>query len=80
MPEDRHEKAAERARRDLRRVHDESEVVGTSAMARAAKHFAAADAPANDPAEIWGRRIGRGLAALFVVFLLWYLVRTYVLA
>lgn len=82
--EDRHQRAADEARRDLERLREESELVGTSAMARAARkavdHFAAADAPERDPAEVWGRRAGRGLAAIFVAFLIWWLVVTYVLA
>jgi ferric-dicitrate binding protein FerR (iron transport regulator) len=32
---------------------------------------------ANDPAELWGRRIGRGLAIAVFVFLLFWLARTY---
>jgi hypothetical protein len=83
MAEDRHAKAAEEARRDIERLSHQSEVVGTSGMVRAAKkaqaHFSGADAPQNDPAEIWGRRIGRGLAALFAAFLLWWLAN-YLLA
>jgi hypothetical protein len=47
-------------------------------MARAAKkardHYSAADAPENDPAEIWGRRVARVLATVFMVFLVWWLV------
>ncbi len=84
MAEDRHAKAAEEARRELDRLKDQSDVLGASAMARAAKkagaHLSAADAPEGDPAELWGRRIGRGLAVLFVAFLIWWLVRTYILA
>jgi hypothetical protein len=84
MAEDRHAKAAERAQRDLERLKGESEALGTSAMVRAAKkaqaHFGGGDAPENDPAELWGRRIGRGLSAVFLVFLIWWLVTTYILA
>jgi hypothetical protein len=78
MAEDRHAKVVEQAHRDLERLKDESEVVGSSAMARAAKkardHYAATDAPENDPAEIWGRRVARVLATAFTIFLLWWLV------
>ena len=78
MSDDRHEKTAAEARRDLERLKDQSEVVGTSAMARAAKkardHYGASDAPENDPAEIWGRRIARVLATVAVLFLIWWLV------
>ncbi|WP_244644024.1 hypothetical protein [Alsobacter metallidurans] len=42
----------------------------SSAMARAARHFGAADAPAEDRVEVWGKRIARALALLFVLYLL----------
>lgn len=84
MAEDRDAKATDEARRAIDRVGQDSEQIGVSgierSLRRAQAHFTAAEAPENDPAEIWGRRIGRGLAALFVAFLIWYLVRTYVLA
>jgi hypothetical protein len=34
-----------------------------------AKHMSGADAPSDDPVEVWGKRIGRGLGAVFFVFL-----------
>ena len=38
-------------------------------FARAAGHFSAAEADASDPVELWGRRIGRTLAAIaFIAF------------
>jgi hypothetical protein len=84
MAEDRHAKAAQEARRDLERVRGESGSLIGSSMARAAKqaqaHFSGADAPRNDPVELWGRRIGRGLAVLFLAFLIWWLVSTYIFA
>lgn len=33
----------------------------------------------NDPAEKWGKIIGRGLGYVVVIYLIWYLVSTYVL-
>ncbi len=78
MAEDRQAKAADEARRDLERMRGDGDFIGASALARAAErargHFSAADAPQNDPVEIWGRRIARVLAAVFVLFLLWWLV------
>jgi len=84
-PVDRQEKIAEEARRDLERIGEQGEVVGTSAMARAARasleragnHLGAADAPADDPIEIWGTRIGRGLGVVFFIGLLVYMAVTY---
>jgi hypothetical protein len=38
-------------------------------------------APPDEPpdaAEIWGKRIGRGLGFLFALFLIWQLLTTYV--
>jgi hypothetical protein len=75
----------DRRRRESKRVLDrvagESEVVGTSTFARTAnrigQHFAAADTEGQDAAEVWGTRIGRGLALVFVILLLLWLAGTY---
>ena len=76
-----HEKTAAEAKKTLERLGDESEVIGTSAFVRSAnrarRHFAGADAPAGDAVELWGRRLGRALAALFAIFLVWWLAVTY---
>src|ERR1044071_5078048 len=62
----RHERE-EAARREALRTLDqlrERDDIGASALTRAARratdHFAGKDA-ADDPIELWGRRIGRGL-------------------
>jgi hypothetical protein len=51
------------------------------AARRAARHFAAADAVgsdgAQDPIELWGRRIGRALSLLALIALSIYLYLTY---
>lgn len=70
-PQDRERTAA--ARRDLARVEAEGEAVGTSALARAARHLGGADAPPGDAAELWGRRIGRSLGVLFAIYLVYSL-------
>lgn len=67
----------------LARVARESETIGSSALARSARrigdHFAAKDAAGTaedggtDPAELWGRRIGRALSLLGVVALTYWL-------
>jgi tetrahydromethanopterin S-methyltransferase subunit G len=71
------------SKRILERVAQESETVGTSSTKRVAErvkgHLSADDINQNEWAELWGTRIGRTLGALFVVFLIIYLVRTYVL-
>lgn len=71
----------------LAAVVRDAEVVGTSAFARTMKatgerlgaHFSAADVSREDPVEIWGRRIGRGLALVAAAALIVHLVVTYVL-
>ncbi len=76
-----HDKTAAEARKTLERIADQSEVIGTSSFVRSANrardHFAGADAPPDDAVEIWGRRVGRGLAVIFVIFLIWWLAVTY---
>lgn len=66
------------AQRALERVTRDSEVVGQSSFARAAgkarDHLAGADANQDDPVEVWGRRVGRGLSIIAVILLLIWLV------
>ena len=65
----RDEERVREAHEALRRVEAETESIGTSALARAARHMSGADAPADDRIEVWGRRIGRGLGLLFALYL-----------
>ncbi|HEX2255602.1 MAG TPA: hypothetical protein VHG92_02675 [Afifellaceae bacterium] len=73
------ERAERQARESLERVRDEGDVLGGSAVARAAerarRHFGGADAPQGDSVELWGRRIGRTLALAFIILLVVWLVR-----
>ncbi|MEL6920946.1 MAG: hypothetical protein AAFO77_07940 [Pseudomonadota bacterium] len=73
------QKRAEEAKRALRGVERDAETLGTSSFVRAANHLKANDADANDPAEVWGKRVGRGLAVIaFAVLAVWlvnYLMR-----
>ncbi|WP_321344439.1 hypothetical protein [Breoghania sp.] len=77
------EAAREReAQQALERVQGDSETLGASSFARVAgrtrDHFSARDKEAeNDPMEVWGTRIGRGLAVIFALGLVIYLVATY---
>jgi predicted NBD/HSP70 family sugar kinase len=57
------------AKRDLARLAADRDTLGTSALARMAEHLRADDASADDAIEKWGKRIGRGLGAVFFVFL-----------
>lgn len=47
-------------------------------FAPAARHFSGVDAKASDPIELWGRRIGRTLAAVAFASFCLYLYLTYV--
>ena len=65
------------ARETLVRVARDSETIGNSSLAvigrRVGDHFAAKDAVdgagSPDPAEVWGRRVGRALSLIGVVVL-----------
>lgn len=73
MASDQRRTDADRTRESeeiLARAQQESGTVLGSAMARAARHFSAADAPSEDRIEVWGKRIARVLALLFVLYLL----------
>ena len=80
--EDERRRASEAA---LAAVARDGEVIGSSTFARTAQttadrlaaHFSAADAPAEDGVEVWGRRIGRGLALAAALALVVHLVGTY---
>lgn len=80
-PVPHHEKRQKQAERDLQRVSEQSEIIGSSAMRRSAErardHMSGADADPDDRVEVWGRRIGRSLGLVFLVGLIWYLGVTY---
>ncbi|MEZ5871411.1 MAG: hypothetical protein R3D32_06115 [Nitratireductor sp.] len=79
-----HEEQVREAQRILKRVERDSETIGASSLARTASrikdHMAGGDAPEDDAAEIWGRRIGRSLGLIAVVILVIYLFKNYVMA
>ena len=52
-----------------------SQSFASSSLARAADHFAAKDAEPEDKAELWGKRVGRGLSAIGVIVLAFMLGR-----
>lgn len=70
------------AQRILNRVEREAEQVGTSTMARTANkvrdHFMGEGKTRGDPVEIWGKRIGRTLAAIAFAALAISLYLTYI--
>jgi len=66
-PRDRHEERAEQARRDLERMHQQEEkILGAGSP----------DNPGDqhDAAEIWGKRLGRGLGFAALAYLVYYLL------
>jgi hypothetical protein len=63
---------------DLARLRREGDALA-GLFGRPRDHFAAADAPSDDPIEKWGRRIGRTLSAIAFLALAVYLYVTYVL-
>jgi hypothetical protein len=86
MAEPRHrtedEARAREAAEALARVSRDSETVGGSAVKRAVLHFVGGDAPKGadgrpDQIEIWGRRIGRAIGLLIVVYLALSLISQY---
>ena len=70
------------ARRILNRVERESELVGSSSMARAADkvrdHFLGEDDRQADQIDILGKRIARGLAVVMFVVLAVSLYSNYI--
>ena len=68
---DKHEQEAEAARRDLNRIQQQTERL-------TGPEYEDARREEEDYAEVWGRRIGRGLGIAFAIFLLAYLLNTYV--
>ena len=70
------------SKRILERVARESETIGTSSVKRVAErvkgHLSAQDTDENQWAELWGKRIGRTLGAVFVIVLIIHLLRTYI--
>ena len=83
MADPREEARRREAEAALAAVRRDAEQLGASTLARTANqvrdHFNASDADAADPAELWGKRIGRILALIAVAVLVWALVTTYLL-
>lgn len=85
MPPDSSREKQQQALRDLDALGRERDLLHglwrgwfAGLLARGGRHLSAADAEPSDRIEVFGRRIGRGLAAVaFVAFCL-YLYMTYV--
>lgn len=81
MAQDDHRSRQDRERQDearhaLERVERESETVFGSLLQRSADFFSA-KGESTDPAEIWGKRVGRALAVIGGIGCLIYLYNTY---
>ena len=68
---DRHKSDVDKAKRDLKRLNEQSEKLINPALD--------GDVSPDDPIEKWGRIIGRGLGYVVVIILLYHLVTTYLL-
>jgi hypothetical protein len=64
------EKRVAESKRILRQVNRESDQPGFPGADRLHKHLSAKDVDSDDPIEVWGTRIGRGLGLLIALFLL----------
>jgi hypothetical protein len=73
MSDPREAARATEARDALDRVKRDQEGFLNSSMARAADHFSGKDAPQDNAAELWGRRVGRALSLVGVVVLAYWL-------
>ena len=69
MNDDRNRAKVDQAKADLRRLDEQSEKLLSG-------QYAGGDE--RDPAELWGKRIGRGLGFAFALYLIWHLLSTYV--
>ncbi|MBL4890537.1 MAG: hypothetical protein JKX91_01665 [Rhizobiaceae bacterium] len=69
-------KTQEDALRDLDRLQQQSDVIGTSSMVKATK-LLGAKIDENDPIEVLGKKIGRALGIVAVIVLTIYLAVTY---
>lgn len=65
------------ARRELERLKEQGSLFALSGLKARTRtirsHFTAADADGRDRIEVWGTRIGRGLAAVALIALCFWL-------
>ena len=66
---DRNDEAVRKAQADLKRLGEQSEkILGTGTVA---------DDEPEDHIEMWGKRIGRGVAYVLGAYLIYYFLRRY---
>lgn len=75
------DESSEKAKRELKKLEEEGGLLATPQLKNKADsvmgHFSAEDVPQNDPVELWGTRIARGLSLIAFVVLAVYLYFTY---
>ena len=72
MRHEKHEEQVRQAKADLKHLEQQSEkMLGAQPVNR--------EFDENDPIEIWGKRIGRGIGYVVVAYLIYSLVTTYLL-
>jgi len=74
---ERQEAERRAALQNLHRLRHDGDGLLTSALAQEARRAAPPEDEPDDPAELWGRRIGRGLSIAAFLALLVYLSVTY---
>ena len=78
-PRDREAEAA-KAKRDFERIREQEErILGPAEKARPGDVSYDPSSDPNDPVEIWGKRIGRGLGFAFAAYLIYHLIVTYII-
>lgn len=70
MKKQEHDDQVRRAKADLRRVEQQSEKILGAGTRQS-------DSDENDPIDLWGKRIGRGIGYVIVIILIWQLTTTY---
>ena len=75
MADPRDEKAQRESKAILDRIEVESMMRGDSMTDRLVRHFTVGEANAEDKADLWGKRVGRVLAAAFLVMRAVMLIR-----
>lgn len=73
-----HDETSRKARKELEKLSDQGNLSASPRLKQSTdglrRHFSASDADQTDSSEVWGTRIGRGLAAVAFVGLVLYLI------
>ncbi len=70
MKHDKHEEQVRQAKADLKHLEQQSEkILGAQPSNQ--------EFGENDPVELWGKRIGRGIGYVIAAYLIYHLATTY---